>query len=218
MGREFSRQLIAGMLAPRQITHRPHFQRRPLGARARLVFGWLRPLARAIAIITALATPAAPAGRAPFGTALPLRRRRAGALWFLAGRPGGFGGPPQVRRAAQSFGLGHGLEFIVQPGAQAISGRDGRFPAHALPLCASGRPPGTGACRWRPGWRARRYPVKGRRDYSSLSSSAVGTNSAARLTMPWFSRTRFSISIASSLCSFRYSRTLSLPWPMRLPL
>ena len=40
---------IAGMLAPRQITHRPHFQRRPLGARARLVFGWLRPLARAIA-------------------------------------------------------------------------------------------------------------------------------------------------------------------------
>src|SRR5690606_24592572 len=44
------------------------------------------------------------------------------------------------------------------------------------------------------------------------ASTAIG---AAGLRTPTFSRTSASISAASSGCSRRYSRTLSLPWPIR---
>ena len=43
------------------------------------------------------------------------------------------------------------------------------------------------------------------------AATAVGAGAA----IPAFSRIFASISAASSGCSFRYSRELSLPWPMR---
>src|SRR5690606_13593270 len=57
--------------------------------------------------------------------------------------------------------------------------------------------------------------------YSPSGAGALGAAGAATLcmgAMPSFSRTRFSISRAISGFSRRYSRTLSLPCPMRVPL
>ena len=214
--------------AARQIAHGAHLQRRPLalglaaiGLRTALLPVAARPIAVRSIIVPhivagALAIrpgPARAGADALLGRALPFVRRG-----------GGLGGAARVGAAAQALRLGHGLELVIQLGAQMLGGFGGRFPAHGMKCRqendngrfpnqepAVARLPYTPDVRWR-------EPGRNEDAQSSLVSSAVGTNSAARLTTPWFSRTRFSISIASSRCSFRYSRTLSLPWPMRLPL
>jgi hypothetical protein len=50
------------------------------------------------------------------------------------------------------------------------------------------------------------------------ASTVSGSTVAGRPLTPTAARTLASISVAISLCSFRYSRELSLPWPIFSPL
>ena len=119
----------ARMLAARQIAHGAHLQRRPLAlglaAIGRAPPSFLR----------------GPSDRCPFHHrpassrgALAIARVRARRRATLLGRP--LSGAAAARwrgarvgAAAQALRLGHGLELVIQLGAQMLGGFGGRFPA-----------------------------------------------------------------------------------------
>ena len=136
MRRQLAGQFGARMLAARQIAHGAHLQRRPLalglaaiGLRTALLPVAARPIAvRSIVVphIVAGALAIRP-GLARAGADALLGR----ALPFVR-RGGGLGGAARVGAAAQALRLGHGLELVIQLGAQMLGGFGGRFPAHGM--------------------------------------------------------------------------------------
>ena len=117
-------QFGARMLAARQIAHGAHLQRRPLALRlARHRPAHRPPSCRGPSDRCPLHRRPARRGRPrdPPGSGARRRALLGRALPFVR-RGGGLGGAARVGAAAQALRLGHGLELVIQLGAQMLGG------------------------------------------------------------------------------------------------